>query len=146
MVTAELAAALPVLVLLVFAGVSAVHVVDARVRCLDAAREAVRAAARGDPRAVSLARSVAPPGAQITVRGGAGSGSGQVSATVSVVVHPLGVGVAAATVRETAVGVAEPAEIGSPGDAVAAEGPGPVRTGPAERAPPGQATARGRLT
>lgn len=137
MVTAELAAALPVLVLLVFAGVSAVHVVDARVRCLDAAREAVRAAARGDPRAVSLARSVAPPGAQIAVRGGARSG-GQVSATVSVAVHPLGMSVAAVTVRETAVGLAEPADTESPGEATATDGHEAVSVEAAERAPPGQ--------
>ncbi len=108
MVTAELAAALPVLVLLVFAGVSAVRVVDARVRCLDAAREAVRAAARGDPRAVALARSVAPAGARISVTGDARTDGGQVSATVSVLVHPLGISAAAVTVRESAVAAAEP--------------------------------------
>ncbi|MDQ1730333.1 MAG: hypothetical protein QOK10_492 [Pseudonocardiales bacterium] len=48
MVTAELATALPVLVLLAFAGIVAIGIGQARVRCADAAREAARAVARGD--------------------------------------------------------------------------------------------------
>jgi hypothetical protein len=67
MVTAELAAALPVLVLLLLAGLSAVRVVDARVRCLDSAREVARAAARGDTGAAARARAVAPAGAQVSI-------------------------------------------------------------------------------
>ena len=48
MVTAELAACLPVLVLLLAVALSAVAVASARVRAQDAAREAARAAARSD--------------------------------------------------------------------------------------------------
>ena len=61
MVTAELAAALPVLVLLLAVVLSAVRVASIRVRAQDAAREAARAAARGDPAAVArLLRATAP--------------------------------------------------------------------------------------
>ena len=86
MITVELAAALPVLALLMLAGLSAVRVVDARERCLDAAREVARAAARGDDAAVARAGAVAPGGARISIARGAD----EVTATVSLVVHPLG--------------------------------------------------------
>lgn len=67
MVTAELAACLPVLVLVLAAVVSAVSVSGARVRVQDAAREAARAAARGDDSAAyRLARECAP-GATVTI-------------------------------------------------------------------------------
>jgi len=60
MVTAEIAMALQILVLLAYAGVAAVSVGQAKVRCADAAREAARAIARGDPgRAQSLANDAA---------------------------------------------------------------------------------------
>lgn len=49
MVTAETAVVLPVLVLLALVAVAAIGVAQARVRCADAAREAARSAARGDP-------------------------------------------------------------------------------------------------
>ncbi len=45
-VTAELAVALPALVLLLLAGLTAVQAVTVQLRCVDAAREAARAAAR----------------------------------------------------------------------------------------------------
>lgn len=48
MVTAELAACLPVLVLILAFALSVVSVVGARVGVADAAREAARAAARGE--------------------------------------------------------------------------------------------------
>ncbi len=52
-----------------------------QVRCVDAAREAARLAARGDERfAVDAARRVAPAGARIDVR----RGGGFVAATVVV--------------------------------------------------------------
>jgi hypothetical protein len=51
---------------LCLAGVSAVSM---QVRCVDAAREAARLAARGDDRsAVDVARRVAPGGAQVQLR------------------------------------------------------------------------------
>ncbi len=68
-VTAELATALPAVVLLCLALVWAVSLAAVQLRCLDAAREGARALARHDERsaAVQLARSVAPPGARVEV-------------------------------------------------------------------------------
>ncbi len=52
--------------MLCLAGVTAVSM---QVRCVDAAREAARLAARGDERsAVDAARRIAPGGAQVQVR------------------------------------------------------------------------------
>src|SRR4051794_8028560 len=77
MVTAELAACLPVLVLLVGVGVGVVGVVGAQTQALDAAREAARVAARGEPaRARAVAQAVAP-GADVSLR----TASGWVTAT-----------------------------------------------------------------
>ncbi|WP_076125473.1 TadE family type IV pilus minor pilin [Mycobacterium sp. IS-836] len=59
-------AALVVVLVLCLAGLSAVSM---QVRCVDAAREAARLAARGDDRsAVDAARRIAPPAARIQVR------------------------------------------------------------------------------
>ena len=99
MVTAELAAALPVLVLLMLAGLSAVRVMDARVRCLDAAREVARAVARGDEGGAARVGAVAPAGAAVSVR----NDGDEIAVTVSVAVHPLGRDLPSVTVRETAV-------------------------------------------
>jgi hypothetical protein len=55
-----------VVLVMCLAGVTAVSM---QVRCVDAAREAARLAARGYERsAVDAARRVAPPGARISVR------------------------------------------------------------------------------
>ena len=104
MVTAELAAALPVLVLLVAVAVSAVAVVGARVRLADAAREAARAAARGD---LAVGRELAhadAPGAQIGVR----SDGTTVTAVAREEVHPLGGWLPGIALAEQAVAAAEP--------------------------------------
>ena len=67
MVTAETAVVLPVLVMLALVAVTMVAVVQARVRCADAAQVAARAVARGDSRnAESLARRAA--GGAIRIR------------------------------------------------------------------------------
>ncbi|HEY3994665.1 MAG TPA: TadE family type IV pilus minor pilin [Mycobacterium sp.] len=59
-------AALVVVLVLCLAGVTAVSI---QVRCVDAAREAARLAARGDERsAVATARRIAPTGARVDVR------------------------------------------------------------------------------
>ncbi|MBW0012290.1 TadE family type IV pilus minor pilin [Mycobacterium sp.] len=59
-------AALVVVLVLCLAGVTAVSM---QVRCVDAAREAARLAARGDERsAVGAARRLAPVGARIQLR------------------------------------------------------------------------------
>jgi len=59
-------AALVVVLVLCLAGVTAVSM---QVRCIDAAREAARLAARGDQRsAVAAARRLAPAGARVDLR------------------------------------------------------------------------------
>src|SRR2546430_2996457 len=84
-VTAELAVALPALVLLLLAGLTAVMAVLAKLECVDAAREAARAAARGDSGITAGAR-VAPHGATVLV-----DADGElVRATVRAPVRPLG--------------------------------------------------------
>lgn len=69
-VTAEMATALPVLVVLLAVALSAVGAVTAQLRCVDAAREGARAAARGETtaRVIALAGRVAPAGARVEVR------------------------------------------------------------------------------
>lgn len=50
-------------------GLAGIAAVSAQVRCIDAAREAARLAARGDERsAVAAARGVAPTGAAVQIR------------------------------------------------------------------------------
>ena len=105
MVTAELAVCLPVLVLLIAVGVSAVSLAGARVRLQDAAREAARAAARGDGAAVQrVADQVAPGAAVSLVRAGE-----DVTATARLAVHPLVPWLPAITLQERAVAAVEPA-------------------------------------
>jgi Flp pilus assembly protein TadG len=105
MVTAELAACLPVLVLLLAVAVSAVSVASMRVRVQDAAREAARAAARGDDSAaLRLARAAAPGASVHLARSG-----GDVTATASVPAHLLVPFLPAVTVTARAVAAVEPA-------------------------------------
>jgi len=67
--TAETAVVLPVLVIVLLVCVWLLSAVGAQLRCVDAARVAARAAARGDaPGAVQAAgRAVAPTGAEVSV-------------------------------------------------------------------------------
>ncbi|MFC5908210.1 TadE family type IV pilus minor pilin [Streptacidiphilus monticola] len=67
--TAELAVVLPALVLLLGVLLWGAVAGAAQLRCVDAAREGARAAARGDPEpAVQAAvRAAAPPGARVVV-------------------------------------------------------------------------------
>ncbi|WP_460861905.1 TadE family type IV pilus minor pilin [Nocardiopsis coralliicola] len=69
MVTAETAAALPALVLVLAVGVAAVSAVAAHLACVDAARAGARAHARGDDAGSVLAviAEAAPPGADADV-------------------------------------------------------------------------------
>jgi hypothetical protein len=69
MVTAETAVVLPVLLLVLAGAVAAVTVVGAQLRCVDAAREGARAAARGEDAAVvaALVERAAPEGAETAV-------------------------------------------------------------------------------
>ena len=102
-VTAELAAAMPVVVLLLLAGLTGVSAVITELRCVDAAREAARAAARGESGAVA-GRRAAPPGAtvEVTVDGDTAR------ATVRAPVHPLGPHLPGFTVSGSAVAATEP--------------------------------------
>lgn len=107
MATAELAVALPVLMLLVLTAVYAVQVAGTRVRCLDAAREAARAAARGDPTAAAVARAVLP-GSSVTLR----RRSRTVTATVTIRLRPLGSGLPPVLVTEQVTAHTEPEDPG----------------------------------
>ena len=111
MVTAELAAALPVLMVLLGVALAAVSVAGQRVRAADAAREAARAAARGDSAtALRLAREAAPGAAVAISRSG-----DRVTARVQIAVHPMGGWLPAVHIVERAVAAAEPDEPAEPG-------------------------------
>jgi Flp pilus assembly protein TadG len=88
MVAAETAVVLPVLLLVLAAAVAAVTVVGAQLRCVDAAREGARAAARGDPvgTVTSIVGRAAPDGAVTDV---AVTGR-EVRVTVTAPVTPVG--------------------------------------------------------
>lgn len=105
--TAELAAGLPALMLLLVAGLTAVNAVGTRVACVDAAREAALAAARGESGTVAGTR-YAPDGAEVavTVTGD------RVTATVRAPVRTLGARLPRLVVSGEAVAAVEP---GAPG-------------------------------
>jgi Flp pilus assembly protein TadG len=105
MVTAETAVVLPVLLVVLAGVVAAVVVVGAQLRCVDAAREGVRAAARGEDPAVvtAIARRAAPDGASVGV-----SGDEEVRVTVSARIAPLGPVPLRITVTAEAVALREP--------------------------------------
>ncbi|GIF15114.1 TadE family type IV pilus minor pilin [Actinoplanes teichomyceticus] len=100
--TAELAAGLPALMVLLLVGITAVSAVLAKTQCLDAAREAALAEARGE--SSSVAARTAPAGADIRVEGDRES----VTATVSVRVGVLGAHLPGITVTAVAVAAREP--------------------------------------
>lgn len=74
MVTAEFAVALPAVVLVLALCLAGLSAVTDQIRCIDAARLAVRSAARGDDpsRARTLAVEAAPAGAHVSVDSGGG--------------------------------------------------------------------------
>jgi Flp pilus assembly protein TadG len=114
MVTAETAVVLPVLLLVLAGAVAAMIAVGAQLRCVDAAREGARSAARGDPAAAvtAVAAHVAPRGAAIRISGGAD----QVQVTVSVQVSPLGPLPISVRVSASAVARREPAAADLPAE------------------------------
>lgn len=69
MATAELAIVIPALVAVLALCLSGLGLAIDQIRCVDSARIAVRAAARGEPTedVVALARQAAPEGAEISV-------------------------------------------------------------------------------
>jgi Flp pilus assembly protein TadG len=102
-VTAELAVGLPALVLLLFAGLTAVSAVITKLQCVDAAREAARAAARGEPGAAA-GRRVAPDHAEVTVT----VVGDTIVAKVTAPVRPLGSRLPPLSVDASAVAATEP--------------------------------------
>jgi hypothetical protein len=109
MVTVELAMALPVLMIMVGAGLAAVSVAAAHVRALDAAREAARAAARGDMTSANALAHRLAPGASVSLS----SAADRTTARVSMVIRPPG-GWPAITVVATAVAATEPGDDADP--------------------------------
>jgi Flp pilus assembly protein TadG len=101
--TAELAAGLPALMLLLLAGLTAVGAVTAKGQCVDAARDGALAAARGEPGMPAAAR-VAPADAVV----GVASGDDTVTVTVVAPVRLLGGHLPRITVRAVAVAAREP--------------------------------------
>jgi Flp pilus assembly protein TadG len=106
MVTAETAVVLPVLLLVLAGAVAAVTAAGGQLRCVDAAREGARAAARGEPVAVveAVVDRAAPDGATSTVSHGAE----EVAVTVMVKIAPVGALPLRFTVSATAVARREP--------------------------------------
>ncbi len=93
--TAELAAGLPALMLLLVAGLAAVDAVTTKGRCVSAAREGAVAAAREEDGQAAAALA-APPGAMVTVL----PGDGSVRVVVRCRVRMITVEVAAVAARE----------------------------------------------
>jgi Flp pilus assembly protein TadG len=110
MVTAETAVVLPVLLLVLAGAVAAVTVVGAHLRCVDAAREGARAAARGEDVAVvtGIVGRAAPRDAVVTVV----MGKDEVRVTVTARIAPLGPVPLRITVSAEAVALREPGEGG----------------------------------
>ncbi|BBY19178.1 hypothetical protein MLIT_47700 [Mycolicibacterium litorale] len=81
------------------AGLSAV---GAQIRCIDAAREAARLAARGDESATTVARKIAPQGAVVELRWDGDLAVARVSSTSPML---FGVTVAARAVAAAESGV-----------------------------------------
>lgn len=111
-VTAEMAAGLPALMLLLLFALGAVDSVIARMQCVDAARDAALAAARGGDGA-AVGRDRAPRGATVSVS----RDGDRIRVVVSVVVRPLGPHLPGIDVSGTAVADPEPADPGAPGPA-----------------------------
>jgi hypothetical protein len=109
--TAEVAVALPALVVLVAAGMTMVSVLIAQLRCVDAAREAARAAARGEDAAVvrSLAERSGPKGSAVHVTAGQ-----EIEVTVSADADSIIGLLPAVHVEATAVALREPEPSGEP--------------------------------
>ena len=114
MVTAEAALVLPVLLIVLAGAVAVITVVGAQLRVVDAAREGVRAAARGESAAevVAAAEEVAPDGATVVAEA---PGDDRVTVTVRASVRPLGTGLLAVTVQSSATARTEPGVAGGDG-------------------------------
>lgn len=117
-VTAELAVAMPALVAVTVALVWLIAATVAQLRCVDAAREGVRALARGEAvgAAREIAAAVAPERARIDILERSRVVQMRVAAQVSAPGW-LGERLPALTVHASAVGVREPADwVACPGE------------------------------
>ncbi len=101
--TAELAAALPVIVLLLLFGLTAVAALTTKLTSVDAAREAARIAARGGD-GVAAGQAAAPKGAAVSVH----HREDAVVATVRAPVPLLGARLPGFAVTASAVAAVEP--------------------------------------
>jgi hypothetical protein len=108
--TAELAAGLPALMLLLLSGLTAVSAVTTYLQCVDAAREGALSAARGGPGPAD-ATGIAPADAQVSLV----EGEDTVVVTVRAAVPVLGGHLPAITVRAEAVAAREPELVGAAG-------------------------------
>lgn len=108
--TAELAAGLPALMVLLLAGLTAIVAVTTQAQVVDAAREGAVAAARGEAGDLAASR-VAPAGARVAVA----TGGDTVTVTVEAPVRVLGGGLPGFTVRSVAVAAREPDGTGGSG-------------------------------
>jgi Flp pilus assembly protein TadG len=113
MVTAEAALALPVVVLVLAGAVAAVAVLGGQLRCVDAAREGVLAAARGEDEATvrSLVADTAPDGARVRIDRPDGD---RVTVTVTAEVAPLAAVPWSVLLSASAVARPEPGQAGPP--------------------------------
>jgi hypothetical protein len=105
--TAEIAVALPALVLIITVALWGVSVAAAQVACVDAARAGARAAARGEPIPAVKAAVVqaAPPGARVEARRNGDLVEVEVIAEIRA---PAMSGLPPIAVRERAVAATEP--------------------------------------
>ena len=108
MVTAEIAAAFPALVVVLLMAVWAVTIAAGHLRCTDAARESARAAARGEELTVvrDVAAEAAPEGATVDVAEVDGTIEVRVSVRMAMP-GPLGDTLPAPTVSGRSVALAE---------------------------------------
>ncbi len=108
MVTAEIAAGFPALVLVLFMAIWAITIAVGHLRCSDAAREAARAAARGEDLAVvrEVAAESAPSGADVVIDEVDGTIEVRVSTRMAMP-GPLGDTLPAPTVSGHSVALAE---------------------------------------
>lgn len=117
--TAELAAGLPALMLLLLFALGAVDSVIARMQCVDAARDGALAAARGGD-GTAVGRDRAPRGATVSVS----RDGDRIRVVVSVVVRPLGPHLPGIGVSGIAVADPEPTDLGAAGEAGPADSSG----------------------
>ncbi|HIV57022.1 MAG TPA: pilus assembly protein [Candidatus Stackebrandtia faecavium] len=102
--TVELALSLPVIVMLLLAGMFGISAAQAQIRCADAARDAALALARGHDDA-DAALEYAPPDAQMSVSHGADD---NVHVEVSAQVSPAGAWLPSVIVTGSASAAMEP--------------------------------------